>query len=91
MACSWGLPVCWGLPRAARWGAVGHGPRTDDKRETFVLFEVEQMSMSEVAEIMECPLQTAYSRHRAAREHVLAFFKRVALAEGGRVRSGGGE
>ena len=51
----------------------------DDKREVFVLYEVEELPMSEVASVLECPVQTAYSRHRAAREHVVAFFKRAAL------------
>ena len=55
----------------------------DDKREVFVLYEVEELSMSEVANLLECPVQTAYSRHRAAREHVVAFFKRADLAKGG--------
>jgi len=54
-----------------------------DKREVFVLYEIEQLAMAEVASILGCPLQTAYSRHSAARVHVVAFFKRAALAEGG--------
>jgi RNA polymerase sigma-70 factor (ECF subfamily) len=54
----------------------------EDKREVFVLYEIEEMGMSEVAAILACPLQTAYSRHTAARAHVVAFFKRAALAEG---------
>ncbi len=43
----------------------------DDKRAAFVLFELEQLSMKEVAEVLACPLQTAYSRHRAARDEVV--------------------
>jgi RNA polymerase sigma-70 factor, ECF subfamily len=54
----------------------------DDKRETFVLYEVEELAMPEVAKILGCPLQTAYSRHRAAREHVVAFFRRASLRAG---------
>ncbi|HJL15323.1 MAG TPA: RNA polymerase sigma factor [Sandaracinaceae bacterium LLY-WYZ-13_1] len=38
----------------------------DDKRAVFVLYHVEQMSMREVAEVVGCPLQTAYSRLKAA-------------------------
>jgi RNA polymerase sigma-70 factor, ECF subfamily len=46
----------------------------DDKRAVFVLYEIERLSMSEVAEAVRCPLQTAYSRLHAARKHVeLAF------------------
>lgn len=55
----------------------------DDKRQVFVLYEVEELAMPEVAEIVGCPLQTAYSRHRAAREHVVSFFKRAQLDRGG--------
>ena len=39
----------------------------EEKREVIVLYEVEQLSMKEVAELMNCPLQTAYSRLHAAR------------------------
>ena len=41
-----------------------------DKRAVFVLFEVEGLSMAEIADTVSCPLQTAYSRLYAAREHV---------------------
>ena len=40
----------------------------EDKRAVFVLFEIEQLPMDEVAEIVGCPLQTAYSRLYAARK-----------------------
>ena len=55
----------------------------EENREVFVLYEVEQLPMSEVAKILDCPLQTAYSRHAAARAHVVAFFNRLALSKGG--------
>jgi RNA polymerase sigma-70 factor (ECF subfamily) len=42
----------------------------DDQRAVFVLYEVEEMSMREVAEAVGCPLQTAYSRYQAARATV---------------------
>lgn len=44
------------------------------KREVFVLYELEELTMSEVAEIVGCPLQTAYSRLHAARRVVRAAF-----------------
>lgn len=47
----------------------------DDKREAFVLAELEQMPMPEVAEALGVNLNTAYSRLRAAR---LAFEESVA-------------
>lgn len=42
----------------------------DDKRAVFVLYELQEMSMREVAEAVECPLQTAYSRYHAARRRI---------------------
>jgi RNA polymerase sigma-70 factor (ECF subfamily) len=39
----------------------------EDKRTVFVLFEIEGFGMKEVATIVGCPLQTAYSRLHAAR------------------------
>lgn len=43
-----------------------------DKRAVFVLFEIEEMEMAEVAEAVGCPLQTAYARLYAARRVVQA-------------------
>lgn len=40
----------------------------DDKRAVFVLYEVQELPMREVAEAVGCPLQTAYSRYHAARK-----------------------
>jgi len=39
----------------------------DDKREIFVLARVEQMSAPEIASVLRIPLNTVYSRLRAAR------------------------
>jgi RNA polymerase sigma-70 factor, ECF subfamily len=50
----------------------------DDKRVVFVLFELEQVPMKEIAALMGVPLQTAYFRLYAARKHV-----RAALGAGG--------
>jgi len=49
----------------------------DDKRAVFVLYEVEQLPMSEIARALECPLQTAYSRLHAARDQVQSFLRRA--------------
>ena len=58
--------------------------RLDDRqRAVFVLYELEELAMPEVAELVSCPLQTAYSRLHAARDKVRAFVER-ALGEGGR-------
>ncbi len=42
----------------------------DDKRAVLVLYEIEGLSMKEVAEVVDCPLQTAYSRLHAARRRI---------------------
>ena len=46
----------------------------EDKRAAFVLYEIEELTVREVAEAMNCPLQTAYSRLNAAREHMRSRF-----------------
>lgn len=40
----------------------------EDKRVVLVLYEIEGLTMREVAEVVGCPLQTAYSRLHAARD-----------------------
>jgi RNA polymerase sigma-70 factor, ECF subfamily len=47
-----------------------------DKRAVFVLFEIEQLPMIEVASALGCPLQTAYSRLHAARALVTEAIRR---------------
>lgn len=47
----------------------------DEKRATFVLFELEQVPMAEVAAMTDVPLQTAYARLYAARRHVESALK----------------
>jgi RNA polymerase sigma-70 factor, ECF subfamily len=43
---------------------------SQEQREVFVLYEVEELTMREVAEVLACPLQTAYSRLHAARRNM---------------------
>ena len=40
----------------------------DDKREVFVLAELEEMTAPEISEAIDIPINTAYSRLRAARQ-----------------------
>jgi RNA polymerase sigma-70 factor (ECF subfamily) len=54
----------------------------DEKRAVFVLYEIEELGMQEVATALGCPLQTAYSRLHAARREVEAGAQRL-LAKGG--------
>lgn len=42
----------------------------ETKRAVFVLYEIEGLTMPEIAQALDCPLQTAYSRLYAAREAV---------------------
>jgi RNA polymerase sigma-70 factor (ECF subfamily) len=49
----------------------------EEKRTVFVLFDIEGVAMDEVAEIVGCPLQTAYSRLYAARRKVEATLVRL--------------
>ncbi len=49
----------------------------DDQRAVFVLFELEELTMAEVAEIVDCPLKTAYSRLYAARAAVESAMTRM--------------
>lgn len=49
----------------------------DEKREVFVLSQVEQMSAPEIAAIIGVPLNTVYSRLRAARAAFAAEVRRI--------------
>lgn len=42
------------------------------QRDVFVLYEIEELSMKEVAGALGCPLQTAYSRLKCARKSLQA-------------------
>lgn len=53
----------------------------DDKRAVFVLYEIEELPMKDVAEALDCALPTAYSRYYAAREQVTAFVRRSVLTD----------
>jgi RNA polymerase sigma-70 factor (ECF subfamily) len=58
----------------------------DEKRVVFVLYELEELSMPEVAEAVGCPVSTAYSRLHAARKSIKAAFARATLVETGTLR-----
>jgi RNA polymerase sigma-70 factor (ECF subfamily) len=53
----------------------------DGKRAVFVLYEIEELPMADVAIAVGCPLQTAYSRLHAARREVHAALYRLLGAE----------
>jgi RNA polymerase sigma-70 factor, ECF subfamily len=54
-----------------------------EKRAVFVLYELEQLNMEEVAAIVGCRRKTAYSRLYAARKDVLRILKESSKAEWG--------
>jgi len=60
------------LDRKRAWALIDElmTRMTEEQRQVFVLYEVEELGMREVSEIVGCPLQTAYSRLHAARKHV---------------------
>jgi RNA polymerase sigma-70 factor (ECF subfamily) len=49
----------------------------EDKRAVFVLYELDELPMLEVAEVIGCPLQTAYSRLHAARIQIERALERL--------------
>jgi RNA polymerase sigma-70 factor (ECF subfamily) len=53
------------------------GELDEDKRTVLVLYEIEGLTMREVAEVVGCPLQTAYSRLHAAREILQGAVERI--------------
>lgn len=53
-----------------------------DKRVVYVLHELEELSIPEVAQSLGCPVPTAYSRLRAARAAVADAIRRYRLREG---------
>ncbi|HUS65806.1 MAG TPA: RNA polymerase sigma factor [Kofleriaceae bacterium] len=55
----------------------------DDKRAAFVLVELEHVPVKEAAEILGSPVQTIYSRVRAAREQLEGAARRIRLVRGG--------
>jgi RNA polymerase sigma-70 factor, ECF subfamily len=48
-----------------------------EQRQVFWLYEVEECSMPEIARMLGCPLQTAYSRLHAARDRILVAVQRA--------------
>ncbi|MET0391068.1 MAG: sigma-70 family RNA polymerase sigma factor [Polyangiales bacterium] len=52
-----------------------------EQRDVFWLYEVEELPMAEIAESLACPLQTAYSRLRKARQRILNELQLVAAKD----------
>jgi RNA polymerase sigma-70 factor, ECF subfamily len=73
------------MRRREAWAALERilGELEPKRRDVFVLFELEEMSLAEVAAAVGCPLQTAYSRLQSARAHVQASVARIQAREAG--------
>lgn len=52
---------------------------SDDQRSVFVLHAIDEVAMPDVAEALEIPLNTAYSRYRLARESFTKSLRRAKL------------
>jgi RNA polymerase sigma-70 factor, ECF subfamily len=61
----------------------------DAKRTAFVLYEVEELTLAEVAEALDVPIQTVYSRVKAAREALREKLRAADGASKGGVREAG--
>jgi RNA polymerase sigma-70 factor (ECF subfamily) len=79
------LPESILLPaqEGALWAKRAHaqlvralGTLADERRLVFILFEIEQLTMEEIAEATGAPRRTCYARLEAAREHVRAELRR---------------
>jgi len=64
-----------GQSRALREALLMRLP--EEQREVLVLYEIEELTMREIAQALECSQNTAYSRLYAAREAVAAALKRL--------------
>lgn len=53
---------------------------TEEQRVVFALFEIEQLTMAEIAEALRIPTGTVASRLRRAREHVASAMQRWEMA-----------
>lgn len=58
----------------------------DEQRETFMLYELEQLTLAEIAELGQVPLGTVASRLRRARGHFQAQVSHLKLEYGGGCR-----
>jgi RNA polymerase sigma-70 factor, ECF subfamily len=54
-----------------------------DRRTVLLLHDLQETPMTEVATMLEIPLQTAYSRLRVGREELIRAARRMRLREGG--------
>lgn len=63
----------------------------DDMRTVFILYELEEMTMAEIAVVTEAPIATVASRLRRAREHFQKATRRLQGGPGGSPPTGKGK
>jgi RNA polymerase sigma-70 factor (ECF subfamily) len=54
----------------------------EDKRDVLLLHDIEGFSVPEAADILGCPVQTAYTRLKSAHHQIGRFLRRAQLASG---------
>lgn len=69
------------IKRAHERLVVALGLLDEEQRQVFVLFEIEEIAMEDIARSLGAPLSTCYSRLYAAREKVHAELRRRALRD----------
>jgi RNA polymerase sigma-70 factor (ECF subfamily) len=57
------------------------GELKEEQRAVFVLYEIEELTLEEIAEAEGAPLTTIHSRLKVARERVQALLRRSVLGE----------
>lgn len=75
--------------RDLRWLEAALSRLSDEQREAFVLYELEEMSLSEVADAQGCALNTAHYRVTCAREQLHALAARTTRDARSRLAQGG--
>lgn len=55
-----------------------------ERRAVFIMYEIDEVPMNEIAASLEIPLHTAYSRLRVAREELAQRVKRLSVKRGNR-------
>jgi RNA polymerase sigma-70 factor (ECF subfamily) len=74
-------PCELGRPEARLLLSPALAALSDDKRDVLLLHEIEGFSVPEAADILGCPVQTAYTRLQSAHHQVGRFLRRAQLGK----------
>jgi RNA polymerase sigma-70 factor (ECF subfamily) len=66
--------------RALHWLESALAQLPEDKREAFVLYELEEMTLAEVSAAQGCAINTVHYRVTSARDHIRAYTERAQIA-----------